>query len=105
MPDYLERSEIIMGIYIYAITCGGSQSEIGRLGLPDGGARVVALRRNGLAAVVSRYRGPAFGQLPKVALLRCLTIHQQVIERAMDGQPVLPVKFGTVLASAGEPFQ
>ncbi|TAK29832.1 MAG: hypothetical protein EPO21_20445 [Chloroflexota bacterium] len=91
-----------MGTYVYAITYGGSQNEIGRLGLPDGQARVVALRQNGLAAVVSNYQGPAFTALSKPALLRYLAIHQQVVEHAMDHRRVLPVKFGTVLASLDE---
>ncbi|MBI4498615.1 MAG: GvpL/GvpF family gas vesicle protein [Chloroflexi bacterium] len=92
-----------MGTYLYAILpAAGSRPDLGHLGLPDGGTPVVLLPGSGLAAVVSEYRGPAFGTLPRDQLLRLLALHQRVIERTMDARTVLPVKFGTVLASADQ---
>ena len=40
--------------------------------------------------------------LPQPELLRRLTIHQRVIEEAMERGDVLPARFGTVLASEDE---
>ena len=90
------------GTYLYAIMAGRRRLSLGHLGLPEGSAAVTTLPGHSLSAVVSGYRGQRFGDLPRPALLQCLTIHQRVIERAMALQPVLPAKFGTVLASHGE---
>ncbi|MBI2320673.1 MAG: GvpL/GvpF family gas vesicle protein [Chloroflexi bacterium] len=90
------------GTYVYAVTTARRQHSLGRLGLPDGGTRVLVLAVGGLAAVVSEYDGPAFGGLTRPALLQCLSVHQRVVERVMLDRPVLPVKFGTVLHSYDE---
>lgn len=87
------------GTYLYAITTARDCRGLGQLERPEVGGQVAILPENGLAAVVSEYRGPAFGDLPRAELLRCLANHQRVIERAVGEGPVLPVKFGTVLPS------
>ncbi|MBI2863119.1 MAG: GvpL/GvpF family gas vesicle protein [Chloroflexi bacterium] len=88
------------GVYVYAILGGEYRLEVGDMGLPDGLTRVSTLPAGGLSAVVSDYSGPPFTEQPKAELLRCLTIHQRVVEHSMAGRPVLPVKFGTALPSA-----
>jgi hypothetical protein len=90
------------GTYLYAITTGEPRFDLGPIGLPDGTVDVVPLPTGGLSALVSQYEGPAFGDLSRADLLGRLVIHQRVIERAMAYLPVLPVKFGAVLASPDE---
>ncbi|MBI3976772.1 MAG: GvpL/GvpF family gas vesicle protein [Chloroflexi bacterium] len=92
----------MIGTYLYAIMRGERRLDFGRLGLPDGWAPVATLPSAGLTAVVSEYRGPALGGLPRADLLRFLSIHQRVVERAMADQPVLPARFGTILGSRDE---
>ncbi|MBI4317317.1 MAG: GvpL/GvpF family gas vesicle protein [Chloroflexi bacterium] len=91
-----------MAVYLYGIMAGDRSLDLGEIGQPDGWAHVWTLPVDGLSAVVSDYDGPAFADLPKAELLRCLAIHQRVIERAMEHQPTLPAKFGTVLGSTDE---
>lgn len=92
----------MQGIYLYAITASDQHLDIGPIGLPDGQSTVVSLQEQGVAAMVSEYEGLAFDTLAKAQVLRCLTIHQRVIEGAMTRHTVLPVKFGTVLDSRDE---
>jgi DnaJ-domain-containing protein 1 len=56
----------------------------------------------GLTALVSDYQGSALEELSWADLLQSLLIHQRVLEGAMAQGPLLPVKFGTVLASPEE---
>ncbi|MCL4546067.1 MAG: GvpL/GvpF family gas vesicle protein [Chloroflexi bacterium] len=106
MPLVNQRAEVqrrndVKGVYLYAILAGECRRELGRLGLPAAG-RVFTRPAHGFSAVVSEYQGPDITGLAAEHLLRYLRIHQSVIERAMTEQPVLPVKFGTVLTSQRE---
>ena len=92
-----------MGIYLYAIAGDRSPMDLGECGLPaEHPTRVIVVPGNGVSAVVSKYRGPAVADLPRPSLLRSLAAHQRVGERAMAKYPILPVKFGTILASLEE---
>jgi hypothetical protein len=64
-------------------------------GLPDGiaGAPVRVVAGGGLGALVSRVEGPQVR-----ATRRDLLSHSRVLERALAAGPVLPLRFGTVLA-------
>jgi len=55
-----------------------------------------------LSCVLSEYSGIEFSSMSKEEILRCLLIHQMVVEHVMKRHTVLPVKFGTVLATADE---
>lgn len=90
------------GTYLYAVMAGEPHLDLGSSGLPDGATEVVGLSSDGLTAVVSEYEGPALHGRTRAELLQSLVIHQRVIEQAMAGQSVLPVKFGTILASREE---
>lgn len=90
------------GTYLYAIMAGDIDLSLGQLGLPRGQVEVTIAPADGLSAVVSEYTGPVFGDLSRQQILNCLALHQRVVERAMQVRPLLPVKFGTVLASRDE---
>ncbi len=89
--------------YVYGVAAAGALSDPLRAqGLPDGRAPVTAIAVGGAAAIVSRHEGPALRGLSQPELLRRLTVHQRVIEDAMERGDVLPARFGTVLASEEE---
>jgi len=52
--------------------------------------------------VVSDYDGGNFDLMPKEELARCLMTHQVVVEQVMKKHQVLPLTFGTVLATSDE---
>lgn len=89
------------GVYLYCIMNGNHEAA----GVPPaamaGSSRVEILRADRLSAVVSPVEGFEVVAEQEV-LLRRLAAHQAVIEHFMAGATVLPVKFGTVLASADE---
>ncbi len=87
--------------YLYGIIGGENQAVLDVTGL-DGLSGVRVIARDSLGCVVSDYRGSEFGALPKEQTVRALLAHQQVVEHVMRNHPVLPVKFGTVLASSRE---
>lgn len=89
--------------YVYGITAAGNLGPPLRAqGLPDGQSPVTAVAIGGAAAIVGRHEGPALSALPHPELLRRLAIHQRVAEDAMRMGDLLPVQFGTVLASQDE---
>ena len=79
-----------------------SRTPLRAQGMPDGQSPVTAIAVGGASAIVGCYPGPAMNGLPRPELLRRLAIHQQVIEDALGRGDVLPVQFGTVLASEDE---
>lgn len=83
-------------IYVYAIGGGGADAPAGP-GIDD--RPIEAVRRGSLAAFVSRgvERAPEPGEN---ALLR----HESVVDALMSDGPVLPMRFGTVLAGEGDVF-
>lgn len=89
--------------YVYGVAPAGVHSTPLRAqGMPDGQSPVTAIAVGGASAIVGCYPGPAMNGLPRPELLRRLAIHQQVIEDALGRGDVLPVQFGTVLASEDE---
>ncbi|MDP2663685.1 MAG: GvpL/GvpF family gas vesicle protein [Dehalococcoidia bacterium] len=66
------------------------------------GSSVYAMVQDGLACVLSDYRGNEFSALSKEQLVRYLLAHQAVVEKVMERHTILPVKFGTVLSGEAE---
>jgi hypothetical protein len=89
------------GKYIYGIIIGGGDITLGARGV--GGANLVyTIAHQGLSCVASNYSGKDFDSMSKEELVRCLLAHQVVVEQVMRRHTVLPVKFGTVLATFDE---
>jgi hypothetical protein len=89
--------------YLYAIlpTPTGGDYEPLAFASPDG--RFEVITDGTLAAVVSETTIPAYTDLPRGDVMRALTQHQAAVEALMRGDSaLLPVKFGTVLADAGQ---
>lgn len=86
---------------LYGIIEGSATAAPGVPGA-DGVSPVHVVTHDGLGCVVSGYRGGDLGALPRDRLLRSLLAHQQVVEHAMEGRSVLPVKFGTLLNNRQE---
>ncbi|MDO8692412.1 MAG: GvpL/GvpF family gas vesicle protein, partial [Dehalococcoidia bacterium] len=66
------------------------------------GSSVYVMVHDSLACLLSDYRGNEFSALSKEQLVRYLLAHQAVVEKAMEQNAVLPVKFGTVLSGEAE---
>ena len=88
-------------IYLYGIVEGTEEADLGILGV-DGANPALIVAGDGLGWVVSDCGREDWGTLPREQLLTCLLRHQQVVERVMQEQTVLPVKFGTTLDSPGD---
>jgi hypothetical protein len=89
------------GKYIYGIIIGSGDTVLGVRGLV-GTSLVYTIAHEGLACVVSDYGGGNFDLMSKEELARCLMTHQVVVEQVMKKRQVLPLKFGTVLATSDE---
>ena len=89
------------GKYIYGIIIGCGDIVLGVRGLVDT-SLVYTIAHEGLACVVSDYDGGNFDAMSKEELARCLVTHQLVVEQVMKKHPILPLKFGTVLATSDE---
>jgi hypothetical protein len=69
----------------------------------DGTSRVRVVASGDLGAVVSAHTTPFdLHALPRETLLKNLVVYQRVVERVMQRQSVLPVRFGTQLESVDE---
>jgi len=68
----------------------------------DSSSPVYAITYQDLGCVVSNYFGKEFSAMSKEEVVRCLLAHQVVVEHIMKKHTVLPVKFGTVLATSDE---
>jgi len=77
-------------LYVYGITWAEGASN--RRGAGVGGADVKVVEHGELAAIVS----PVGGDRVR-AKRRDLVAHMDVLQRAFDAQPVLPLRFGTVM--------
>lgn len=88
-------------IYVYGVTAAGVPP-LRAQGMPDGRSPVTAITVGGASAIVGRHDGLVMSGLSRPELLRRLTIHQRVIEDALEQGDVLPAQFGTVLASEDE---
>jgi hypothetical protein len=89
------------GNYVYGVIIGGGDAALGVRGLA-GNSPVYAITHEGLSGVVSDYAGGNFDSMCKEDMACCLLTHQVVLEQVIRKHPVLPVKFGTVLAAADE---
>lgn len=88
--------------YLYGIVEPASPVKLDVRGL-DGASRVRVVASGGLGAVVSAHTTPFdLHALPRETLLKHLVAYQRVVERVMQRQSVLPVRFGTQLESADE---
>jgi hypothetical protein len=86
--------------YLYGVTSAAHAPDPPPPGVAEGHVRL--LRHDGLAAVVSDYRGDDVRELPRETLLRCLLAHQRVLEHVVGADDVLPVEFGSLFADDGE---
>lgn len=92
---------MIYGKYIYGIIIGSGDIALGIRGV-DGVSLVYTIAHQGLSCVVSNYFGKEFSSMSEEELVPCLLAHQVVMEQVMRKHAVLPVKFGTVLATFDE---
>ena len=89
------------GKYIYGIINSNSEATLAIIG-PRGSGPVYTIAHKGLACVLSDYTGRELASMSKEEVVRCLLAHQIVVEQVMKKHTVLPVKFGTVLATPDE---
>jgi len=92
------------GKYLYGIISGGGDTVLGVRGLA-GASLVHNIAHEGLSCVTSDYTGGNFDTLPKEELARYLVTHRTVVEQVVKRHPILPLKFGTVLADSDEIHQ
>ena len=90
------------GIYIYGIIKASNPREFGAIGIGDQPTSVATLAFKDIAAVVSESPYTIYDSLAKEKTVRDLVTHQFVLEKVMASFTVLPVKFGTMVESAGE---
>jgi len=91
----------MQGKYIYGIIDSGNENELSISGLGSP-SPVYTIAYQDLSCVVSNYFGKEFNSISKEEVVRCLLAHQVVVEHVMREHTVLPVKFGTVLATSDE---
>jgi len=89
------------GKYIYGIIIASNETawDISMLG---SSSPVYTIAYQDLGCVVSDYSGAEFGSMSKQEVIQRLLAHQMVVEHVMKEHTVLPVKFGTVLATPDE---
>ena len=90
------------GIYIYGIIKTSNPQEFGAIGIGDRPTSVATLAFKDIAAVVSESHYTIYDSLAKEKTVKGLVAHQFVLEKVMASFTVLPVKFGTMVKSAGE---
>ena len=78
-------------LYLYAIARRVPEVTVERLGIEGESAYIVDC--GPLAAVVSRYAGPAPVRVDAESALR----HEGVVEESFEQRPTLPVRFGTLV--------
>lgn len=83
-----------MSLLAYAVA-EGDAAEIEGVGLEE--RPLIGIGHDGLALVVSEHESP----LPE-ATAQTLWRYEDVVERLMDRQPILPARFGSVLADEDE---
>ena len=89
------------GKYIYGIINIINQTTWDILGV-NGSNPVYTIAYQDLSCVVSDYFSEKFSAKSKEEVIKNLLTHQMVVERVMKEHTVLPVKFGTVLATSDE---
>jgi len=91
------------GKYIYGIIKDGGKTALDIAGL-DRSSKVYTVPYRGLSCVLSDYSGGEFSSMSEEEVIRCLLKHQVVVENVMREHTILPVKFGTVLATLSEVY-
>ena len=91
----------MQGKYLYGIIMGSGDTVLGVKGMV-GSSIVSTIAHEGLSCVVSDYTGGSFKLMSKEELAQRMVTHQVVVEQVMKKHPILPLKFGTVLATADE---
>jgi len=89
------------GKYVYGIIIGNGDTALGVRGMV-GTSPVYNIAHEGLSCIVSDYAGGNFNTMSREELARRLVMHQVVDEQVAKRHPILPVKFGTVLATSDE---
>jgi hypothetical protein len=84
-----------MGKYLYCIIPGGAPREFAHSGIGDDGGLVQTVACDGLAAVISDSPIIEYDRSR-----RYMMAHTLILEEAMAGATILPVRFGTVATSA-----
>jgi hypothetical protein len=87
--------------YIYGIINRSNETTLGISGLGNFSPAYTITHQN-LSCIVSDYPDRDFGSLLRDEVVQCLLAHQVVVEHVMKKHTVLPVKFGTVLATSDE---
>ena len=87
--------------YVYAIIPTGEKMIFDVAGVGDDHRQVYSIPHGDLAAVVSDSPLDDYRGLQRDQAVHHLMAHQRVVEAAMQGFSVLPVKFGTVLPDEG----
>jgi len=88
--------------YVYGVIPSDEEISFGSIGLGKGSREVYTVAHRGLGCVISDYQGQEFQNMPKEELIRCLMVHQAVIETVMKRYTVLPMKFGTLLEGSAQ---
>ena len=89
--------------YIYGVILTSQPATFGQSLLSSSPEEVYTVVHRDLACVVSNYGGSDFASLSREEKLRCLMVHQLVIEWVMkEGYTILPVKFGTLVEDEDE---
>ncbi len=89
--------------YIYGVILTSQPVTFGHSLLSSSPKEVHTVVHRDLAGVVSNYDGSDFASLNREEKLRCLMVHQLVIEWVMkEGYTILPVKFGTLVEDEDE---
>jgi len=89
------------GKYIYGIVTGSDETTLDINGLGNS-SRVYTIGHQDLSCLLSDYHDVDFSCMPKERIIRSLLRHEIVVEHVMKEHNVLPVKFGTVLATSAE---
>jgi hypothetical protein len=92
------------GKYLYGIISGGGDTALGVRGLV-GASLIHNIAHDGLSCVASDYTGGNFDIMPREELAQYLVTHQTVVEQVAKRYPILPLKFGMVLADSDEVHQ
>lgn len=90
------------GKHLYGVIGTNEKRNFGPLGLGGRGDEVYTISYQDLAAVTSDTPITTYRSLDKEALVQHLASHQAVVEKVMKDYSVLPLKFGTVVATEEE---
>ncbi len=91
-----------MGKYIYGILRANGKRNFGVIGIGDSPSKVYTVPLQDLSAVVSDSPIRAYHSMTKDKVAQDLFCHQSVIEKVMEKQTILPMKFGTFVEGEKE---